>query len=70
MRGNRAASPGDSRLARVMAEEAERRDQSPDTLLTTAKLLTDLMLGLRDRIVKEDFQIWGPSNRKDKVINN
>ena len=40
--GNRAASPVDSRLARVMAEEAVRRDQSPDTLLTTAKLLIDL----------------------------
>ena len=64
MRGNRAASP-----VGQMAEEAVRRDRSPDTLLTTAKLLTDLVLGLRDRIVKEDFQIWGLSNWKDKVIN-
>lgn len=53
MSGNRAASPVDSRLARVMAEEVVRRDRSPNILLTTAKLLIDLMLGLRNRIVKE-----------------
>ena len=62
MSGNRAASPVDSRLARVMAKEVVRRGRSPNIWLTTAKLLIDLMLGLRNRIVKEDFQILGLSN--------
>lgn len=70
MSGNRAASPADSRLARVMAEEVVRRGRSPNIWLTTARLLIDLTLGLGNRIVKEDFQIWGLSNWKDKVINN